>query len=118
MILFSKQIISLFIYDPEIIHIGSFTFIVLNIFFPFYGIQIVSRVFFQIIGKTIPAALLSLAREGLFLIPAAFILPYILGVNGVIFSQTIAELLSSILAISFFLFQLFKIKNAQKLMRE
>lgn len=52
----------------------------------FNGIQIASGIFFQAIGKSGKAALLSLSRQILIFIPAAFILTKLFGVMGVLYA--------------------------------
>ncbi|XYH99434.1 MATE family efflux transporter [Sorangium sp. So ce1128] len=100
MITFSESVLRLFTSDPGAVRIGSSTLVALNLFFPFFGAQVVTRDLFQVIGKTVPAGLLSIARDGLFLIPAALVLPRAFGVSGIISSQAVAELLTSVLAIA------------------
>ena len=58
----------------------------LKIFFavlPIIGFQIVSSNYFQAVGKPKQAAILSLSRQVLFLIPALIILPRYFELNGV-----------------------------------
>ncbi|GAG89428.1 unnamed protein product [marine sediment metagenome] len=50
--------------------------------------------FFQAIGKAAPALILTISRQVLFLIPAAFLLPLIFGLNGVWFAVPISDFLS------------------------
>jgi Na+-driven multidrug efflux pump len=45
--------------------------------------------------------ILSLARQGVFLIPTILILPNIIGLNGVIGSQPIADLFTMLLTLYF-----------------
>lgn len=64
---------------------------------PVIVVQLVGSSYFQSIGKVIPALLLSLTKQGFFLIPLLFILPPVLGVFGVWVSFPIADVLSTIL---------------------
>jgi len=59
-------------------------------------IQLIGSAYFQAIGKAIPALLLSLTKQGFFLIPLILILPKYYGVLGVWISFPIADVLSTI----------------------
>ena len=56
----------------------------------------------QATGAAIPALLISMSRQGLIFIPAVFILQAIVGLNGLIWAQPLADILS--LAIAALLF--------------
>ena len=64
---------------------------------PVIAVQLIGASYFQAIGKAIPALLLSLTKQGFFLIPLILILPQFLGVWGVWISFPIADVLSTIL---------------------
>ncbi len=63
---------------------------------PVIVIQLIGASYFQAIGKAIPALLLSLTKQGFFLIPLILILPKFFGVWGVWISFPIADILSTI----------------------
>jgi putative MATE family efflux protein len=54
-------------------------------------------VFYQALGKGRESLILSIARQGLFFIPAVFILPSFLGITGVLSVQLVADALTVIL---------------------
>lgn len=110
-IIFAPNIISVFSNDPAVIDIGSRSLRAVNIFFPLFGFQVISTVLFQALGKGLPAALLSLARQGIFLIPAILIMPGIFRLNGVIYSQPVADFLTIILTMFFAIDILRKLKR-------
>ncbi len=62
---------------------------------PVIVIQLIGGSYFQSIGKVIPALLLSLTKQGFFLIPLILILPNYYGVFGVWISFPIADVLST-----------------------
>ena len=64
---------------------------------PIIVIQLIGSSYFQAIGKAIPALLLSLTKQGFFLIPLILILPEYFGVWGVWIAFPIADVLSTIL---------------------
>ncbi len=55
------------------------------------GPGMVTGVFFQAIGKPVQAAILSLSRQAVFLIPSALILGYFFGVVGVLWSSPLSD---------------------------
>ena len=69
---------------------------------PIIVIQLIGSTYFQAIGKATPALLLSLTKQGFFLIPLILILPPFLGVWGVWISFPIADFLSTVVT-GFFL---------------
>jgi len=69
---------------------------------PLIAVQIIGAGYFQAIGKSIPALLLTLTKQGFFLIPLIIILPNYFGLLGVWVAFPIADLLSTIIT-GFFL---------------
>ncbi len=91
MILFSYQILNLFKPSAEVLAFG-----VVGIRFSAAALILMSlsntfTVFFQALGKGRESLLLSVARQGLFLIPIVLILPGSLGTVGILSAQFIAD---------------------------
>ena len=53
--------------------------------------------FFLAFGKGREGGILSVCRQGIMLIPVILILPSLIGFNGIIYSQAIADILTTIL---------------------
>lgn len=83
--------------DQELITMAARTVRILNILTAFDALQILGSSFFQAINKPVRAAVLSLSRQVLIIIPLVLILPLFFGLNGVFFAPPTADLLSSIL---------------------
>jgi len=64
---------------------------------PIIGIQLIGAAYFQAIGKALPALLLTLTRQGFFLIPLIFILPPYFGVFGVWIAFPIGEFIATLI---------------------
>lgn len=64
---------------------------------PVIVVQLIGASYFQAIGRAIPALLLSLTKQGFFLIPLLLVLPSFMGVQGVWVSFPIADVLSTVL---------------------
>lgn len=64
------------------------------------GIQPMSSGFFTSIGKAKLGMIVSLTRQGLFLIPLILILPIFMGVEGVMYAGPIADFVAAVIAIT------------------
>ena len=58
---------------------------------PLIAINLIGSAYFQAIGKAMPALLLTLTKQGFFLIPLILILPLFWGLNGIWISFPIAD---------------------------
>lgn len=96
---FSDQLISFFTPLPDVIAQGSIILLGLMWSLPVYGAQMVGAVTVQAMGKAKASLLLSVARQGIFYLPLLFILDTVLGLNGLIYAQPLADLMALILSI-------------------
>lgn len=60
-------------------------------------------VYYQAIGRGLPALILSITRQGLFLIPTIMFLPTLLGLKGVYLAQPLADILTLIATVAVYL---------------
>lgn len=81
------------------------------LFFPLVGFQLVVTNFFQCIGQAGKSVLLSLTRQVLFLVPALYILPNYLGLNGVWLSVPFADCLATVTTLIMFMLQIKTLKR-------
>ena len=63
---------------------------------PINGLQMATGIFFQAIGKPTQAAILSLSRQIVYLLPATLLLPLVLGVEGALWAGPLADVLAFI----------------------
>ena len=98
-IVFSHSIIALFSNDSAVIVIGSKALIANSIIFISFGFQTIYISLFLALGKAKEGGVLSMGRQGIFFIPVIFILPSIFGIDGVIYTQLIADLLTTLLTV-------------------
>jgi putative MATE family efflux protein len=68
---------------------------------PIIALQLIGAAYFQAAGKAIPALLLTLSKQGFFLIPLVLLLPHYFGTFGVWISFPIADVLSTIVTAYF-----------------
>ena len=66
---------------------------------PLTGFQTIAAVYLQAVGKPVKSAILSLARQIIFFIPAALILPTFMGVEGVLWTGPVADGLAFVLSL-------------------
>ena len=64
---------------------------------PIIAIQLIGAAYFQAVGKAKKALLLTLSKQGFFLIPLVLILPNFFGIFGVWVAFPIADVLSTLL---------------------
>jgi putative MATE family efflux protein len=81
--IFPRTIFAVFTADAALIEVGSRAMRIVLIAIPLLGAQIIGAVFFQAVGKAIPALVLSMSRQIILLIPFVLILPRFFGVTGV-----------------------------------
>lgn len=81
--LFPRAVFTIFTTDPELVEIGQRAIRITLLAVPLIGLQIVGAVYFQAVGKPIPALVLSMSRQIILLIPLVLLLPLVFGVTGV-----------------------------------
>lgn len=72
---------------------------------PLTGFQTITAVYLQAVGKPVKSAILSLARQIIFFVPAALILPKFMGVTGVLWTGPVADGLAFILSLILFIYE-------------
>lgn len=99
LMIFAEPAVTIFSKDSEVIIIGARTLRASCLLFPVFGFMNVFVSLFQALGKGGEAFMLAIARQGMFLIPTVLILPKFLHLDGVIFSQPIADFLTLIITL-------------------
>ncbi len=69
------------------------------------GFQTIAAVYLQAVGKPVKSAVLSLARQIIFFVPTALILPTFLGVEGVLWTGPVADGLAFLLSLALLLYE-------------
>ena len=85
--------------DTVLVAMASRTIRILNIFLPILPLQIMATSFFQAINQPLKAALLSLSRQVLLVIPLVFILPLFFKLDGVFLAPVVADAIATMLAV-------------------
>ena len=92
---FSDNVVTAFTTDSNLIEDSFFALIFVFMMSPLIAVQMVGAGYFQAIGKALPALLLTMTKQGFFLIPLVLILPKYYGVDGIWYSFPIADVLSA-----------------------
>lgn len=98
--IFAPQIVSLFRSDnPEIIRIGTAIMRANFIVLPLVAFTTVSNMMFQSCGQPVQAAVIALSRNGICLIPMVLLLPRLFQLQGVIYAQPAADILTFLITV-------------------
>ncbi len=104
--IFAAPLISLFTTDRTLISSSIGPLRVMILMFSFVGFMTVVSTLFQAIGKAMPAFILSMARQIIFLIPLVLILPRFMKLPGVWFSFPLASFLTMVLTVVMFIVEM------------
>jgi putative MATE family efflux protein len=98
-VIFKEEIIGVFTNDATLLAQTPNAMLTAFLVTPIVTMQLIGSAYFQAAGKALPALLLTLLKQGIFLIPLAYILPMYYGVDGVWWSFPIADTLATIITI-------------------
>lgn len=98
-ILISKPLILLFNRNPLVVEFGKYLLISQVVLYPAFGLCYMMTITFQTIGSSKMGFLLSMIRQGIFYIPFILILPTLLGVQGIYYSQPVVDVLTLIVCL-------------------
>jgi putative MATE family efflux protein len=99
--IFEEPLVAIFTDDPFILKEAPGALLIVFFATPVILAQLVGAAYFQAIGQARPALLLTLTKQGFFLIPLVLILPHYYGVNGIWYAFPIADILSTIVTAIF-----------------
>ncbi len=109
----SKDIITAFRSDQEVVRIGSLMLKLQCISLISQPFSVCANMMFQSIGETGRATLLASTRNGIYMIPAVLILPRLFGILGVQIAQSVADILALLTAVPLVLAFFSKCKRAE-----
>ena len=108
---FAPQIIAFFRDDPEVIRTGAVALRAQAAVLPLLGVNVMTNMLLQSIGKGFIASVTSAARSGIFFIPLILILPRLFGLFGVEITQACADVMTALLVIPVAVLELKKLKE-------
>lgn len=97
---FPELLVGMFNSDPELMEMTVDGMKKYFLMFPLLGVTYVGTNFIQSTGNAKVALLLSLMRQFLFLIPLLLIFPRFWGLNGIWYTQPVADLLSGVVSVT------------------
>ncbi len=97
--LFSFQLVKMFTSDKELIELGKTSLKSISLAFPIIGPAIIGSTTFQAVGKGIPSLTLSFLRQIILLIPLAYILGKIGGLNIIWYAFPISEVIAAFIMV-------------------
>ena len=96
-VIFSTPIISVFTKsDMEMIQVGSAALRANGFSFILFGFYTTYSFLFLVMGKAAEGCILGACRQGICFVPVILILPMLWGLNGVLYAQPIADVISAV----------------------
>lgn len=99
--IFPRQLLSMFNASEDMLAIGIPALRTISICFVFAGFCIVSGAVFMALGSGVPSMVISTARQLIILLPAAYLLSRVGGLNAIWWAFPLAEIAAVILTIIF-----------------
>ncbi len=115
LLIFSGQVIGFF--NPETaetVRIGSRMLIFVGLAIPFLGYSTYVNQLYQSLGFVKGATFLASCRQGIFFVPLIFILPAMLGLDGILMTQALSDVLTFVVSIPFNVYFLKRVLNVEK----
>ena len=112
---FAPDLVALFRDDPDVIRCGTWALRFQCITFPFQSWIVMSNMMEQVMGKTLPATFLAMARQGIFFIPTVLLLAHLWGETGIQMTQAVSDGLTLLCAIPIHLLVLRTLPKADSL---
>lgn len=97
--LFAEPLLMMFKASPEMLRIGVPALRIISLSFAFAGVSIVLSSAFQALGNGMLSLIMSVLRQLVVILPVAYLLAKLVGVNAVWFAFPAAEVLASTLAV-------------------
>ncbi len=114
LLLFSGEVIGFF--NPETeetVKIGSKMLVFIGLALPFLGYSTYVNQLYQSLGFVKGATILASCRQGIFFVPLIFVLPAIIGIDGILLTQPLADVLTFIVSVPFNVVFLKKVLKAE-----
>ncbi len=110
LLLFSRQVIGFF--NPETeetLRIGSRMLIIMGFSLPTLGYSTYFNQLYQSLGFVKGATVLASCRQGIFFVPLILALPWLMGLDGILVTQPLADLLTCLVSVPFNIYFLKKV---------
>lgn len=111
--LFAEPLVAAFRDDPAVIALGSRVLRIQALTLPLMGVTMIGSMFFQSVGKAKPSFVAASARQGLCFVPLVLVLPYFFGIEGLVWVQAAADVVSFMIVLPLLLGALRTIQREQ-----
>ena len=108
----TKQIIQIYNVSEDVLNIAIPAFRILSIGFIFAGISLTLSATFQAFGNGFYSLIVNLSRQIIFTLPFIILLKSLIGINGIWISFTLAEVITTVIAIILYL------RNMKKVLKK
>lgn len=99
--------------DAQVIALGTIAFRAQCMALPLFGISTVTNMSLQCTGQAWRATFLALCRQGIFFLPIIALLPLVLGVNGVLVAQPLADLCTFAVSVPFYVRYMRRLRQSE-----
>lgn len=96
-VIFPETVSSIFTKDADLIAKTPHALWIAFLATPVITTQLIGSAYFQAAGKALPALILTLLKQGIFLIPLVYIMPKFFGIDGVWYSFPIADVMATLI---------------------
>ncbi|WP_300716474.1 MATE family efflux transporter [uncultured Brachyspira sp.] len=110
-LIFGRLAVAVFINNEEVIDYGIKFLVASYLIAPIIGFQFIFMSTFQALGKPIPSLILSISRQGIAFVPTILIGTKLFGVNGIIWAQPIADIVTVLIAAIMYIYIYRKMKR-------
>lgn len=116
--IFAREAIELFTDNTGMSDIGVLLIRSQCVVLPAHVWCMISSGIFQATGKAFKAAVLGLSRQVFSLIPVVLLLSWLFGLNGLVYSQAVADVISSLIALGFIIPMIRELSRLQAAQKE
>lgn len=100
--------------DEKVIEIGKVVLRAQSMILPIIPISTVANMTYQTVGRSWTATLLACLRQGVFFIPAVLVMSNTMGLLGLQWAQSVADILASLFCLPFLIKFIRELKNEAK----
>lgn len=114
----AEDLLKTFIDSEKAVDIGTTALRLQCVAMPFQSLNVICNMTFQSTKQKLNATILSCCRQGIFFIPCILLLPLLFKIDGVILSQPLADIITFIFTIPFFITMIKRINQLIKMESE
>lgn len=93
---FAEPAVAIFTTDSELLRRTPRALVIVFIMLPLIPVQLIGAAYFQAIGKALPALLLTISKQGFFLIPLVLTLPLSYDLDGIWYAFPLSDILATV----------------------